>query len=211
VSVREWFGLSGHVFVAIFSLAMVTNVDVVLVKHFFTGEEAGLYSGALTFGRMIYFIPLGFITVMYPKMVQNRTRGSDLHPILVRSIVYIGIPVLIMTIALNLYPSFLLGHLLGNDYLGAEGLVGLYAVMMLFFSISTAIVFYFLASRIYLPIYTFAGISIAEVISIWYFHPSLESVVWILLWFNLIFLGIGSMLILTKRFNMVGGGSYQDE
>jgi O-antigen/teichoic acid export membrane protein len=200
-SSREVMSVSGHVLMAIICLAILTNIDVLLVKHFYTSEETGLYSAALVFGRIIYFLPVGFVTVMYPKMVESHAKGGDTFNTLKRGLAYICIPVLALTVLLNLDPSFFLRLVMGSQYLGSEDLVGLYALLMLIFSTITVLVFYFLAVRMYHAVYAFAGLSVLQVAVVWFHHPDLETIIWIFIWVNLV------MLMVSGAFVALSSGS----
>ena len=48
---------------------ILTNVDLILVKHFFTPIEAGYYSIAQMVGKIILFLPIPVVMVMFPKLV----------------------------------------------------------------------------------------------------------------------------------------------
>jgi O-antigen/teichoic acid export membrane protein len=194
-SLNELVSVSGHVMIAILCLAILTNIDVLLVKHFFSSEETGLYSAAVVFGRIIYFLPVGFITVMYPKMVQSHSRGTDSLRILAKGIIYISLPVLAFTLFLSVFPTFSLKLLMGTKYLGTEDMVVLYSTLMFIFSVVSVLVYYFLAVRSYTAIYIFAGVSILQIVVAWFHHPNLETIIWIFIWANLIYLAISSILV----------------
>ncbi len=198
ISLGELLSVSGHVLIAILCLAILTNIDVVLVKHFFSSEETGLYSAALVFGRLIYFLPVGFITVMYPRMVRSHAEGSSNYGILAKSIIFISVPVLVFTVLLSLFPSASLRLLLGAKYLGAEDLVVLYSALMFIFSLVSILVYYFLAERRYAPIYAFAAISVLQIAAAWFHHPDLSTVIWIFIVANLAFLLIGTFVVVAR-------------
>ena len=50
------------------AFAVLMNADVVMVKHFFTPEQAGLFARAATIGRMIIFTPMPIAMAMFPKV-----------------------------------------------------------------------------------------------------------------------------------------------
>jgi O-antigen/teichoic acid export membrane protein len=203
-SLRELTNGSGHVLLAVFSLAVLTNIDVLVVAHFYSGEQTGLYSAALTFGRIIYFLPVGFTMVMYPKMVEAHARGQDNSRTLAKAILYVGLPVLAIAVVLMAAPSLPIRLLLGSKYLGTEDLVALYGALMFIFTIGTILVNYFLAIRRHLPIYIFAAASILQIVAVWFVHPTLEAVIWIFIWFNLAYLLIASALLALDIYNRKG-------
>jgi O-antigen/teichoic acid export membrane protein len=206
IPMRELINVSGHVLMAILCLAILTNIDVLLVKHFFTSEETGLYSAAIVFGRLIYFLPVGFITVMYPKMVASHAKGSDNLGTLARGLVYIGVPVLALTAFLSRFPSFALELLMGSKYVGAEDLVVLYSFLMFIFSLVSVLVYYFLAVKSYPAVYAFAVVSVIQTVVAWFHHPDLETIIWIFICANLAYLVIAATAVAKNFVSRDGGG-----
>ena len=47
---------------------VLTNIDLILVKHFFTPIEAGYYSIAQVVGKVILLLPVPIVMVMFPKL-----------------------------------------------------------------------------------------------------------------------------------------------
>ena len=57
-------------------LAYMTNMDSILVKRFFTPEEAGQYSAAMMFGRVLLYIPSALVLVMFPMIAEASARDG---------------------------------------------------------------------------------------------------------------------------------------
>jgi O-antigen/teichoic acid export membrane protein len=175
-----------NIFIAVIGLTTLTNIDVVIVKHFFSSNETALYTAASLVGRFIYFFPVGFITVMYPKVVQNRYNHSRSWNLLRKTILYTTIPTIVISIISIIFPGQLLMLMYGGQYQEATGIVMIFSPMMLIFSITSVIVNFMLALRKYRYIYIFTGISFFQIALIWFIHPNVNVILWILLVTNVI-------------------------
>ncbi len=66
--------------------AVIMNVDVALVRIFFTPEEAGYYARAATIGRTIVFLPVPVAMVMFPKVVSTGISSAIDRTILLKAV-----------------------------------------------------------------------------------------------------------------------------
>ncbi len=58
-------------------LAILTNIDVILVKHYFSPELAGVYSAVVTVGKIILFGTSAVVVVMLPKVASAYSKGES--------------------------------------------------------------------------------------------------------------------------------------
>ena len=65
VEVRGLFSYAGLALLALTAFAVLTNIDVVLVKHFLSPEDAGNYSAISVLGRIVLVAPMGVAVAMY--------------------------------------------------------------------------------------------------------------------------------------------------
>jgi len=179
--IKEAFRFSFPVLFAVVCIAIPTNIDVVLVKHFFTAVDAGLFTAVSVFGRLILALPIAINAVMYPKVVEAHTKKSETRGILNRSLFYIGVPAGLAALFFWLLPTFFLGIFYGEEYLGAASLLQLYGIFAFFFSLTTVLVYNSLAKNRYAFVYLFVAFSVLELGLIWLYHSSLLLVLQILL------------------------------
>jgi O-antigen/teichoic acid export membrane protein len=189
--IKKAFRFSFPVLCAVVCIAIPTNIDVVLVKHFFTAENTGLYTAVSVFGRMVFSLPIAIVTVMYPKVVEAHTKKSETRGILKRSLIYTGIPAGLLAIFFYLLPRFFLGIFYGEEYLDAASLLQLYGIIIFFFSLTTVLVHNNLAKNRYGFVYVFAAFSILELGLIWLYHSSLILVLQIFLLISVLSFVVG--------------------
>jgi len=158
---EEMAALSAYfwpVVIASIVVAIPTSLDVVLAKHLFAAEQAGVYTGASVLGKVILFLPLGATFVLFPKVVHRRAQGQQTSVLLGAALLITGALSATVTAIFVLAPSSLFAALLGSDLADAGQLLRWYAPAMLLFAFVIVFVYYNLAagktayvSRVLLP------------------------------------------------------------
>jgi O-antigen/teichoic acid export membrane protein len=73
------------VVVGLTGIAILTNVDLLVVRARFT-DDAGAYAAASAFARIAFFLPATILTVLFPRTAARQARGEDTADILGRSL-----------------------------------------------------------------------------------------------------------------------------
>lgn len=188
------FRFSIPVLFAVVCIAVPTNIDVVLIKHFFSSGETGLYTAVSMFGRVIFSIPIAIVTVMYPMVVEAHAQKSETKDLLKRSLLYTGLPAGILAILFYVIPKFFLGLFYGNEYIEGGPFLQLYGIFIFFFSLTTVLLYNSLAKNRYGFVYLFAAFSILEIGLILVYHDSISRVLQIFLIISVITFIIGFYL-----------------
>lgn len=180
------------------AFALPGSADVVIVRHFFSAGEAGLYTGASVLGRVVLFLPMAVSTVLFPKIARDWALGNTGRGLLYRGL---GLTTLLsggVCLAFVLLPGLALSLFFGNEYMGAQGLVPLYAAAMFLFSLSIVFLHYHLATgqTAYFYLLLLPHL-VLEVALIYIFHQSLTHVLLALLSVNI------SLAILSQAFTQV--------
>jgi O-antigen/teichoic acid export membrane protein len=130
LSSGEISAYGGIVFLGTLGFTVLTNIDLVVVKHFFSPVEAGYYSAASVLGKIILFVPGAVSTVMFPKTSYRRALGQSASDVARKSmLISAGLCALGVTL-LALFPAAAVHALFGGDYEASIPLVGLYGVTM---------------------------------------------------------------------------------
>ena len=85
--------IAGYFFSSLVILAgfsFMMNADVLIVKHFFSPEESGLFARAATIGRMIIFLPMPIAGALFPKIVAAGGIGGQQKRLLIRGTLLAG-------------------------------------------------------------------------------------------------------------------------
>lgn len=179
--------------------SILTNIDVVMVKHYFSPEEAGIYSIAQIVGRILLFLPLGITIVMFPKLSYNFSSRKETLPILKKSALLLGIVSFPFVLICILKPVFVLKVLTAKFYPESIALVRLFSTVMASFSFVYLILFYYLSIHNLRFIFFLLASTVLQVFLIIMFHATLTGVLCIMLVVSLFLLLVGILDLIYKR------------
>lgn len=158
---------------------VLTNIDLILVKHFFTPIEAGYYSIAQMVGRIILVLPIPIVTVMFPKLTSLEGGQSGTLSTLGKSL---GIAALLCGGAVLfslLFPSTIVKILSGKVYSECSPLVRVFSVNMTLFSLTLILLYYHLSTPKRWFLYPLFFFTLVEIGLIILFHDTLIQVLMI--------------------------------
>jgi O-antigen/teichoic acid export membrane protein len=157
----------------LFLLTLISFADMVLVKHLFDPEQAGIYAGVSILGRTILYLPAAITQVLLPKVVST-DRENSRHLFFVSTIMT-GAISLTGVLLFYLFPDQFLRILLGPRYHGGASLLALYGLAMFFIAILTLFVNFCLAREIH-DIHKFLGlVLILEIAGVLLFKTHLSA------------------------------------
>ncbi len=172
--------------VAMLSFSLLTNIDVVLVKHFFSPLDVGYYSIAQMVGKIVLFLPTALATVIFPKSTEAFVNNCQSNKLLYKSLILAGILCGFITVLSFLHPDFILRIITAKLNPVSRALVGLFSLTMSFYALTWITINFSLAThnlRFVLPLLSLA---ILETIFIYNYHPTLLAVLSILWVFSII-------------------------
>ncbi len=167
-------------------LALLSNIDVVLAKHYLAPEIAGQYAALSTAGKIIIYGVGALATVLLPMASNANARGNGKD----RRVLYLTLGATagacLAAIALfAMAPQFVVTVLLGSRYAMITDYLGTFAIAMSAFALSTAFINFFIATRNTSYIYLLAmGVGV-EIIAVTLFHSSLGEIVAALMYSSL--------------------------
>ncbi len=162
------------------ALSVVTfmySIDVILVKHFFPPEDAGIYSAAALVAKVIFFALLPISQAMFPKIAELRIKRENYSGIFIKSVLMAAGLSAIAAAVYFMAPGFVLNLLFGSAYDAAIPLIGLFGLAISLLSISYVFINYFLATGRTMFSYVLPFFAATEAILIWLWHGSLFQVV----------------------------------
>jgi len=197
---KETVSYSVPVVLATLGLTLIYNQDVVLVKHFFTPQLAGVYSALAVLGKIIFFASYAIGTVSFPLIVERKALESSYRKLVIASLSSAAI-ICVMIVSLYIAVPKLMIHLLfGQTYDLAASYLGIFGVFLSLFTLSTILTNICLAVgkvRVWvLP----ASAAITQQILINIFHSSLHQVIVTnIIVSGVLFLGLMLFFIYEKK------------
>ena len=126
-------------------MTVLTNIDVIIVKHYFTDEATGFYSVASILGKMILYISASIVFVMFPFITEASVKKDDVNKILKKALLYGGGLSVLCALGLNILTKPIILILFGSKYMDSAIYilpVSLWVIVISFINILTS---YFLA------------------------------------------------------------------
>ncbi len=158
---------------------VLTHLHIVLVKHFFSPEEAGVYSVASMTGRMILFLPAAIGIVMFPKSSHRHATKSSSLDILKKSLLLTAIICIFASALAILFPNMLIRLFSVKNAPMFTPLSNLFAISMIFFALLNIVIFHNLATQNLLFLSSLALITILQIVGILLFHANLFQVLYV--------------------------------
>jgi len=165
---------------ALLCFVLLTNIDIIFVKHFFGPTEAGYYSVLSVVGRGFLTLALAVSMVMFPKVSELETQKKDSSSILKKSLLICvflcGVGILICFF----FPRFIIVTVFGSKYLNISSLLRVFGIAISPLVVLHLLINYNLARYRTKFLYVLVFGVVFYVILLSLFHSSLKQVVLVL-------------------------------
>lgn len=91
--------------------SFLMNADMLIVKHYFSPDQSGLYARAATIGRTIIFLPMPIAGALFPKIVSNGAMTDQHKKLLIKALFYTALIIVPGVLFCTIYPQVPLGIL----------------------------------------------------------------------------------------------------
>ncbi len=185
-----------------FLIALLSNTDLLLAKHFLSADQAGEYGALSTMGNIIIYGIGAFTTVLLPLAASARAKGEgDERRILLISSVIIAVCACAAWLLFTLVPGVFISLVFGAKYLSIAPLLSRYAFAEGCTALSLGLINYFVAVRNSSFLYVLGAAILAEIILMYLYHSSIASVATMLVVSALLLLGglLANLLVLLRK------------
>ncbi len=158
-------------------MTLLYNIDLLLVKHFFSSTEAGVYAMLSLIGKLIFFLTYSLSGLLIPVL---SARLADHRP--TKSVLYqvVGLVSLIaagVVLILHQWPEIGVRLLVGSNYHLILPYLWRYSLAISLLSITVTISIYYLIIENHWYSMLLTLTAIGEAVGIWLFHKNLFQVV----------------------------------
>lgn len=189
ISTRELLSYGIPSAIGFLSLTSLITSDILMVKHFFNQEAAGMYAGISLIGRVIFYFTAPIATVMFPVIVRKNSKNQEYKNTFFLSIALVLAASLSITLFYYLFPDFVILIFIHKmEYLRLSPVLGLFALNITCYSVLSIFVnFYFSIKKplIFIPL-SIAAFS--QIIGISLYHRNLTDVINFTLYIQLLLL-----------------------
>ena len=167
------FSYSIPVFVALICLTVMYSIDMILAKHFFSEQDAGIYAVASLLGKMIFFGLSPVAKAMFPVVAERKESKKEYKHILMKALSIVFALCILIVAIYYFFPQLLISLLFGSKYAAASNLIFYLGIGFSFLTLSYILVFYNLSLGKTKSIFSLALFAVIEVILLSIFNSSL--------------------------------------
>jgi O-antigen/teichoic acid export membrane protein len=158
---------------------LICNTDILLIKHFFAPDTAGLFAAVALVGRVVYFASWMVVSAMFPISAGAKEEQSSKGLLAIPIGFVIALTGGFVTV-LTLFPDFVLHMVFGRMFTagaGLDSLLALYALNAGIYSLSVVLIAYEMSRKIANTGWWQLAFSGAIVTGIYLFHTTLRDVI----------------------------------
>jgi O-antigen/teichoic acid export membrane protein len=131
--------------VGLVGIALLTHVDILIVKARFSGDEAGAYAAASAFARVGFFLPATILAVLFPRTAARQARGEETRDILGRSLLATAAFCGLLALVYAATGAGLVSLTFGRDFAEGGEVLAPFALAIGLFSLANVLVGYHLS------------------------------------------------------------------
>ena len=178
---------------------IINNIDILLVKHFFPADPAGIYAAISQIGRILYFASwFGVVNAMFPVAAAAGPDEKKDHGLGLPVLLVLGISILFIAVAAAV-PHLIMGVIFGSRFIDIGWLLALYAAGTALYSLSVVFIAFEMSRRIANTGWLQLMFSGALVLGIGLFHGSLREVIMVRIVLMAVMLVLVALPFLRRR------------
>lgn len=166
-------------------LTSFISSDILLVKHFYSPHQAGIYAGLSLIGKVIFYFSAPISTVMFPLIVQKYSKKENYTNTFKLAMALVLIASIPITTFYFLYPQFMIKIFFNKvaytryEYSNIIAMLGYFGFYITLYSLFSLLVSFYLSIKkvyIYIPILFGA---VLQIILISFYHQSFMQIIFI--------------------------------
>ncbi len=175
-------GAAAHVQVGLLSLslAVLMNVDILVVRHFFADADAALYAASALVGRIVLFASVPAAQVVLPHVIRHVAAGEPLTRTFGVAAAFTAVISGGAALVIAAAPELVFAIVFGDRYAPDPPLVWAYVLAGALLAALTLVTYFHIGAGT-LRIWTvLVPLSVACAVTLWVSHESLTAVAWTL-------------------------------
>jgi O-antigen/teichoic acid export membrane protein len=165
------------VLIANVAFAVMTQIDMVLVKHYFSEQDAGIYAAASILGKAVMYIPGGIALALFPMVAENHAAGRSSAHLLIQAFSITVILCILGALFYYYFSDSIITLLYGEDYRPAAVILKYYGFAMIPMALIMVAEHFLIAMGRVLFAYLFMIVAPLQLIAIYHYHDSLLGIV----------------------------------
>jgi len=209
---HETVGEGRQAIVFFIGQVIISNIDILMVKHFFKPEDAGLYAAIALVGRLLYFGAWSVVSAMFPVSAENKEATAP-GSLLAIPLLLVTAMSVVFVLLLAAFPKLVFQSLFGAHFHASIGdlslLLSMNAAATGVYAIAVVLITYEMSRRIANTGWLQLVVSGLIVLGISWFHSTLLEVI-IVQQVLRIFLLVAVAFPFVKMWATAGGGVHEE-
>lgn len=171
------FKYSLPIFISSIATTSFFTSDVILVKHFFSAHDAGIYASLSTLGKIVFYGTAPISAVMFPMISKRHAKGQEFKRIFFLSLILTSVISLGIILIYWLLPTISVNILYGSKFLEGSRYLVWFGIFMAIYSLCSVFISFYLSqekTKIVTPLVLFALI---QIVGIWLVHDNIFNVI----------------------------------
>ncbi len=177
-NLRAFLRYLAPVGVGLIAIALLTHVDILVVKARFSAHDAGAYGAASAFARVAFFLPATILAVLFPRTAARQARGEETEDILGRSLIATAVFCAALAIFYAATGPGLVTATFGADFAEGGKILAPFAIAIALFSLAQILVGYHLSRGETRYAWILGAGIVAQVIALSTIPSTLHQLVW---------------------------------
>ena len=201
IHIKNFYKSTMMILISTVLITLISYFDIVLVKHFFSPQNAGYFAAASQIGRIILFVPGAIGIVIFPRFTEKYEKNERLKNTFLKSFLILLISSVLFLIIYYFFPELVTKLMYGTVYKDSSKLIFLYGLFMTFISFINLQIFYFISMRNYWYLIHLFTIFLVEIILIYNYNGLILNILWIEIStsFLIFFINTILMLVFSKK------------
>lgn len=170
-------GYSVPVLAATTAFAFLSNIDLVMARHFLPARDAGLYASVAVLGKALLYLPSSFALAVFPMAAEADALNGDSFKLLDKALLCTGALCMAGVAAFALMPGAIMAALFGDRFAGASGYLKYYGAAMSLMAVLSVIISFNLARRKSAFVYALGAGCAGAVAAIAAFHAGIKGII----------------------------------
>jgi len=191
---------------------IISNIDILMVKHFFPPDIAGLYAAIALVGRLLYFGAWSVVSAMFPVSAENKENNASGSLLAIPLLLVTGMST-VFVLVLAAFPTVVFQSLFGSHFPTSVGslnwLLCMNAAATGVYSLAVVLITYEMSRRIANTGWLQLVVSGLIVLGIIWFHSTLLEVIVVQQVLRVVLL-IAVASPFVKMWATAGGGLHEE-
>jgi O-antigen/teichoic acid export membrane protein len=179
ISIKPLLVFSVPVIIQSLAMTSLYSSDVILVKHFFSSHDSGIYASLSTLGKIILFGSGPIAGVMFPIISKRHAHQQKFIKVFITSLLLTVLLALLVLAIFAFVPQLVLRSSYGTSFIEASSLLFYFGIFISLYTISSLFINYHLSIGNTKVVVFPTLVAIGQIGGIWFSHSTLSSVIFV--------------------------------